>query len=201
LGSRLSNPENQNIVKSFLGEGMPNFKRGNMKWTFVLKSILVLGPLIVISESNGQIPSKGPDLPSLSNVRWGMKMHEVKERINGIVDTDSDSTLHFDDSFLQSRVRVILTFGKYPDFEGLKIVEVQFDDKNLGEKLFSYLKVRYGEKFESKRQEKTRLFITIQLETKKWTLEHERIVLITFSKGSDIFAVNLLYAGTGKAQK
>jgi hypothetical protein len=201
LGSRLSYPEDQNIVKCSQGQGMPNIKRGNMKWTFVLKLILFLGPLIVVSESNGQIPSKGPDLPSLSNVRWGMKMHEVKERINGIMDTDSDSTLHFDDSFLQSKVRVILTFGKYPDFDGLKIVEVQFDDKNLGEKLFSYLKVRYGETFESKRQEKTKLFFTVQLETKKWVLEHERIVLIAFSKGSDIFALSLLYAGTGKEQK
>ncbi len=172
-----------------------------MKWTFVLKSILVLGPLIVVSESNGQIPSKGPDLPSLSNVRWGMKMHEVKECINGIMETVSDSTWHFDDSFLQSKVRVILTFAKYSDFEGLKAVEVQFEDKNLGEQLFSYLKVRYGEKFEIKRQEKTKLFITIQLETKKWTLEHESVVLITFSKGSDILALNLLYGGPGKDQK
>lgn len=180
---------------------MPNIKRGNMKWTFVLKSILVIGPLIVVSESRSQIPSKDPDLPSLSNVRWGMKMHEVKERINSKMDMDSDSTLCFDDSFLQSKVRVILAFGKYPDFEGLKLVEVQFDDKNLGEKLFSYLKNKYGEKFENKRQEKTKLFFTVQFESKKWTLEHERIVLITFSKGSDILALNLLYAGTGKDQK
>jgi hypothetical protein len=201
LGSRLSNPENQNIVKCSQGQDKTNIKRGIMKWTFVLKSILVLGPLIVVSESNGQIPSKASDLPSLSNVRWGMKMHEVKERINGILETDSDSTLHFDDSFLQSKVRVILTFEKYPDFEGLKIVEVQFDDKNLGEKLFSYLKARYGEKFENKKQEKTKLFITVQFETKKWTLEHENIMLITFSKGIDILALNLLYRGTGKNQK
>lgn len=178
-----------------------NIKRRNMKRIFVLKWILVIVPFVVVPESNGQIPSTGSDLSSLSNVSWGMKMHEVKERINGKMDADSDSTLHFDDSFLQSSVSVILTFGRYPDFEGLKIVEVQFDDKNLGEKLFSYLKVRYGEKFESKRQEKTKLFITVQVETKKWTMDHERIVLITFSKGSDIFALSLLYGGTGKDQK
>ncbi len=128
-------------------------------------------------------------------------MDEVKERINGIMDTNSDSTLHFDDSFLQSKVRVTLTFGKSPVFEGLKTVEVQFDDKNLGETLFSYLKVRYGEKFESKRQEKTKLFITVQFETKKWTLEHESIALIAFSKGSEILALNLFYARTAKDQK
>ncbi len=171
-----------------------------MKRAFVLKSIL-LGLLIVVSESIGQVPSKGADLPSLSNVSWGMKMHGVKERINNRIDMDSDSTLRFDDSFLQSKVRVILTFGKYPDFEGLKLVEVEFDDKDLGEKLFLYLKARYGENFKSEKQEKTKFFVTVQFETKKWTLEHERIVLITFSKGSDILALNLLYARTGRDQK
>ncbi len=130
-----------------------------------------------------------------------MNMHEVKECIKDLMETDSDSTLHFDDSFLQSKVRVIFTFGKHPDLEGLKQVEVQFDDKNLSEKLFSYLNARYGETFESKRQEKTKLFITVQFETKKWTLEHETIVLIKFSNGSDILALNLLYAGIRKDQK
>ncbi len=172
-----------------------------MKRIFILNLILVLGLLIVVSESKGQIPSTGSDLPSLSNVHWGMKMHEVKERINGITDMDSDSALHFDDSFLQSKVSVILTFGKYPDFEGLKTVDVQFDDKSLSEKLLSYLKLRYGEKFESKKQEKTKLFITLQLESKKWTLEHENIILFTFSNGNDILGSNLLYARTGKLQK
>lgn len=180
---------------------MLNIKRGNMKWAVVLKLIFVLGPLIVFSESNGQIPSKGPDLPSLSNVRWGIKMQEVKELFKGKLEADSDSTLYFEDSFLQSKVRVILKFEKYSDFEGLKTVEVRFDDKTLGEKLLSYLKVRYGEKYETKRQEKTKLFFTVQLETKKWTLEHEDIMLATFSKGSEILALNFFYTGTGKEQE
>jgi hypothetical protein len=201
LGSRLSNPENQHAVQCSQGQRMPNIKRGNMKRIFVLKWILALVPFIAVPESNGQIPSTGSDLSSLSNVSWGMKMDEAKARINLTLDTGSDSTLQFDDSFLQSKVKVILIFGKRPDFEGLKTVDMQFDNKNLVDKLFSYLKIRYGEKFETKSQEKTKLFFTVQLETKKWTQDHERIVLIKFSNGNDILALNLLYAGTGKDQK
>jgi len=161
----------------------------------------VLGLITVISESNGQIPANGFDIPSLSNVHWGMTIYEVKELLKSITDTNSDSTLRFEDSFLQSKVGVILTFGKHPDFEGLRTVEVQFDDTSLGEKLFLYLKARYGEQFESMRQEKTKLFLTVQLDSKKWTLDNESVVLIEFSKGSDIFALNLLYRATGKDRK
>ena len=166
-----------------------------------MKSILILELLIIVSDLSGQIPSNGADLLSLSNVAWGMNMSEVSGHSNAIIETDSDSTLHFDDLFLESTVRIILTFGKNPDFEGLKIVEVQFEDKDLAEKLFSYLHVRYGEKFESKKQAKTKLFITIELESKKWKLEHENMTLITFSKGSDILAVNLLYERSGRNTK
>jgi len=172
-----------------------------MKRIFLFTSIAFFGLFIAVSESNGQIPSIVPDLLSLSKVSWGMKMDQVEKNYGSKMSVDSDSTLHFDDLFLESKVKVNLTFGKHPDFEGLKFVEVQFDDKDFGEKLFAYLKTRYGEKFESKAEEKTKLFITILLESKKWTLDKERVLLITISKGSEILALNLLYGVTKKDHK
>ena len=171
-------------------------QQGNYEREIFLRWFFLLSPLLAVAQLNAQIPSVGADLPSLSNVHWGMKMQDVSARINKPMASDSDSSCYFEDSFLESKALVLLTFGQHPEVEGLKSVEVQLDDNNSEEKLLSYLKMRYGEKYESKNQEKTKLFFTIQFERKKWALENESVSMITFSKGSDILALNIFYSRT-----
>ena len=164
-----------------------------MKWTFGLTSILFLETLLVVPKSDCQIPSTGSDLPSLSKVKWGMSAQEVRGVVGRSTEVSSDSTLDFEDSFLDSRVEVYLTFGKYPDFNGLKIVEVQFADASAAERLLSYLKNRYGEKCEKQKQKKTKLFFTVEIESAKWLLEKEDVVLTTLFHESEVLSVSLVY--------
>ena len=164
-----------------------------MKWKYVLPSILVFGPLAVVSDAICQIPDSGPDIASLSAVRWGMSMQEVKDRFRSTIETISDTSMILEDSFLDSKVKVVLTFGDSPLQNGLKFVELQFADNNLLDRVLLYLKTRYGEKYEMQKQEKHKFFITIDFETRKWVLEHETMVLAVFSSGGEVMALSLLY--------
>jgi hypothetical protein len=164
-----------------------------MKWKYVLPSILVFGPLAVVSEAICQIPDSGADIPSLASVRWGMSMQEVKDRFGSRSEATSDSSMIFEDSFLDSKVKVVLTFGDSRRQSGLKSVEVQFADNNLRDKLLSYMKTRYGEKYEMRKQEKHKFFITINFETRKWVLGHGTVIMAVFSSGEEVMALSLLY--------
>jgi hypothetical protein len=164
-----------------------------MKWKYVLPLILVFGPLAVVSEAICQIPDSGCDIASLSSVRWGMSMQEVKDRFGSKSEAPSDTSMIFEDSFLDSKVKVTLTFGDSPRQNGLKFVEVQFDDNNLSDKLLPYLKTRYGEQYEMQKQEKRKFFITINFETRKWVLKHETVIMAVLSGGEEVMALSLLY--------
>ena len=169
-----------------------------MNWAIqTLTRILCLGFFIAISISKCQIPASGPDFHSLSGVRWGMTMQEVKERIGRDVEEMTDSSLTFPDSFLNSNVHVTMTFGQADSEKGLKFVEVQFDEKNA-EKLRSYLKNRYGNNYEIEKKEKTKLFFTVNFEASKWLLKSENVVMIVFSQGDQVLALSLLYSGGKK---
>ena len=82
--------------------------------------VLFLGFFAVISISKCQIPASGSDLPSLSSIHWGMSMQEVKDRIGRYAEGVGDTALTFPDSFLNSNVHVILTFGKADSEKGLQ---------------------------------------------------------------------------------
>ncbi|MGA7160281.1 MAG: hypothetical protein WBZ48_04725 [Bacteroidota bacterium] len=166
-----------------------------MKGKILLNS-LAFGIIVVFSNTNCQIPSAGSDLPSLSGVRWGMSMHEVKGRMNRDVNGEDDTAMTFRDSFVDSNVQVTLAFGEADTLKGLRFVEIQFDDKNV-EKLRSYLKARYGEKYETEKKEKSKLFFTVNFEAAKWYLKSESIVMIVFSQGDQVLALSLLYKWTG----
>ncbi len=154
--------------------------------------VLFLGCFAVVSISKCQIPASGSDIPSLSSIHWGMSIQEVKDRIGPSAEEVGDSTLTSLDSFLNSSVHVVLTFGKADSEKGLKLVEVQFDEKNA-EKLRSYLKHRYGENYEIEKKEKTKLFFTVNFEASKWAMKSENVVMIKFSQGDQVLALSLLY--------
>lgn len=164
-----------------------------MKWKFVLPSILIFGPLTIVSDAIGQIPDSGSDFASLASVRWGMNQQEVKDRFGSTIEATSDTSMIFEDSFLDSKVKVVLTFGDSPRQNGLKFVEVQFVDNNLSDRLLSYLITRYGDKYEIQKQEKRKFFITINFETRKWVLEPETVIMAVFSSGGEVTALSLLY--------
>ncbi len=151
-----------------------------------------LGFFAVVSISKCQIPASGSDIPSLSSIHWGMSIQEVKDRIGGSTEEVGDSTLTSLDSFLNSSVHVVLTFGKADSEKGLKLVEIQFDEKNA-EKLRTYLKDRYGENYEIEKKEKTKLFFTVNFEASKWVMKSENVVMILFSQGDQVLALSLLY--------
>ncbi len=154
--------------------------------------ILCLGFCLVFSISRSQIPAPGSDLPSLSSIHWGMSKQEVKDRIGSRVEEIGDTALSFPDSFLNSSVHTTMTFGKADSEKGLKLVEVQFDEKNA-EKLRTYLKNRYGENYEIEKKEKTKLFFTVNFEASKWVMKSENVVMILFSQGDQVLALSLLY--------
>jgi hypothetical protein len=154
--------------------------------------VLFLGFFAVVSIPKCQIPASGSDIPSLSSIHWGMSIQEVKDRIGRSAKEVGDSTLTSLDSFLNSSVHVVLTFGKADSEKGLKLVEVQFDEKNA-EKLRSYLKNRYGENYEIEKKEKTKMFFTVNLEASKWVMKSENVVMIMFSQGDQVLALSLLY--------
>jgi hypothetical protein len=158
----------------------------------IMWKILFLEFFAVVSISKCQIPASGSDIPSLSSIHWGMSIQEVKDRIGRSTEEVGDSTLTSLDSFLNSSVQVVLTFGKADSEKGLKLVEVQFDEKNA-EKLRSYLKNRYGENYEIEKKEKTKLFFTVNFEASKWVMKNENVVMIMFSQGDQVLALSLLY--------
>ncbi len=98
----------------------------------MLRRILGAALFIAISISRSQIPASGSDLASLSKIRWGMALPEARERLAREIDKITDTSIAFPDSFLSSRVHVTLTFGKADSDKGLRLAEVEFDDKNVG---------------------------------------------------------------------
>ena len=166
-----------------------------MKGKFFLNS-MAFGFFVVVCNTSCQIPSTGSDLPSLSGVQWGMSMQEVKDRIHRDVNGEGDTAIVFKDSFMDSNVNLTLTFGEADTQKGLRFVEIQFDDKNV-EKLRSYLKTRYGEKYETEKKEKSKLFFTVNFEAAKWLLKSESVVMVVFSQGDEVLSLSLLYRWTG----
>ena len=163
----------------------------------ILRKILYLSFFSTFSLLKGQIPASGADLPTLSSVQWGMSMQEVKGRIGRHMEEIGDTALSFPDSFLSSNVHVMMTFGKADTNEGLRFMEIQFDEKNV-ESLRSYLIARYGKSYETEKKEKTKLFFTVNLEASKWLLKSESILMMVFSHGDEVLALSLLYHSKGK---
>jgi len=151
-----------------------------------------LGIFLASSAAVCQIPLSGSDLPSLSAVHWGMSREEVKNRIHRNVQPSGDTALTFQDAFMDSTVQVVMTFGESDSSNGLRFIEIQFDNKNA-EKLRSYLTSRYGNNYETEKKEKTKWFFTIHFEAAKWYLKGESVVMIVFSQGGDVLGLSLLY--------
>ena len=163
----------------------------------ILEIIFFVGFFFAASILRGQIPASGSDLPSLSSVRWGMTMEEVKKQIGRSAEKLGDTALTFQDSILNSNVHVVLTFGEADSEKGLRSVDVQFDEKNA-EHLRTYLKARYGEKYKTENKEKSSLFFTVNFEALIWPLKSESVTMVVFSHGDDVLGLNLLYNRRGR---
>ena len=151
-----------------------------------------LGCFLAYTVVKCQIPLSGSDVPSLSAVHWGMSKDEVKRQIHQDIQPSGDTALTFQDTFMDSTVRVVMTFGESDSAKGLRFIEIQFDDKNA-EKLRSYLKSRYGDKYETEKKERSKWFFTIHFEAAKWFLKGESVVMVVFSQGEDVLGLSLLY--------
>ena len=90
-----------------------------------------------------------------------------------------------------------MTFGKADSDKGLRFIDIQFDEKNVGV-LRSYLTTRYGNNYETEKKEKTKLFFTLNFEASKWLLKNESIIMTVFSHGDEVLALSLLYSKAGK---
>ncbi len=126
-----------------------------------------------------------------------MTMQEVKDRIGSHAEEIGDTALSFPDSFLTSHAHVTLTFGKADSDKGLRFCEIQFDEKNV-EELRSYLTTRYGKTYGTEKQEKRKLFFTVNFEASKWLLKNESIVMVVFSHDDEVLALSLIYKRRGQ---
>jgi len=167
-----------------------------MKGKIFLKSI-AFGFFVVIYNTDCQIPATGSDLPSLSGLHWGMSMQEVKDRMHRDMKGEGNTAITFQDSFMNSNVHVTLTFGEADTEKGLRFIEIQFDNTNA-KKLLAYLKTRYGDKCETEKKEKAKLFFTVNIEASKWSLKNESVVMIVFSQGDQVLSLSLVYKKKGR---
>ena len=126
-----------------------------------------------------------------------MSMQEVRDRIGRRGEEIGDTAIAFPDSFLNSSIHATMTFGKADSDKGLRFIDIQFDEKNVGV-LRSYLTTRYGNNYETEKKEKTKLFFTLNFEASKWLLKNESIIMTVFSHGDEVLALSLLYSKAGK---
>lgn len=166
----------------------------NMQKKNLLNMIVLVG-LFLLNEAFSQIPSMGADLPSLKSLRWQMNMQEAKDSLKRYarIEVKSDSTLTYDDRFLNSNVKVKLQFTAVGSYQSLESVDATIQDKSLSEKILKYLIDRYGKPYDTHRKEESKLFITLIMEVKRWKLEKETVLLATLSRGEEIVSLNIAY--------
>jgi hypothetical protein len=167
---------------------------------------LILIPLVVISSTSllwAQIPTTGSDIQTLSAFHWGMEYHSARNKVSSMkeIKKSTDSTVTYEDVFLNTIVNVNLKFSK--DSLLLKSIDVQFSkpDQVLSQSLDKYLLDHYGSQFIRKKEQKTKLFWTIEMDMKVWRVDNERVMMITFSHGEDILGLNVFYSVGKQGQK
>ena len=143
-----------------------------------------------------QIPAKGSDFTTLSNLRWDMSIQNVRELISSKreIQKSTSTTLSYDDTLLNSKAIITLKFDE--ENICLKSIDATFSqpNKELSNSLYTYLVTKYGDKFISNKEQKTKLFMTFVIEMKIWKLDDEGVGMGVFSRGDETIGVNIFYS-------
>jgi hypothetical protein len=167
---------------------------------------MMLITIVILSATSllrAQIPAKGSDIRTLSSLHWGMTFQSARDTIRSMRDINksTDTTITYEDVFMNADVVVNLKFTK--DSFSLKSVDVQFSkpDLILSHSIDKYLLDHYGTQFTRKKEQKTKLFWTIEMEMKVWRVDNEIVMMATVSHGESILGLNIFYSAGKQEQK
>ncbi len=158
--------------------------------------VIVMG-LLENERALAQIPAKGADFPSMANLRWGMSMKEARDSI-GVkreIKKTTSSALSYEDTILNTKAIITLKFIEKSSDLILNFIDVAFAQPNIEllHLVERYLNNRYGIKYETKKEKKSKLFFTIEAEFRRWQLGNEYVGLVFFYRGKEFLGINLTY--------
>lgn len=162
----------------------------------LLTLVIVMG-LLGNERVIGQIPGKGADFPTMASLRWGMTMKEARDSI-GVkreIKKTTSTTLSYEDTLLNAKAIITLKFIEKDSDLILNFIDAPLTEPNreLTQLVEKYLSNRYGLKYESKKEKKSKFFITIEMEIKRWRFENEYVGLVICYRGEEILGLNLTY--------
>jgi hypothetical protein len=138
----------------------------------------------------------GSDFPTLSGLRWGMPIHTVQDLISSRrkIQKSTATTLTYEDTLLNANALITLKFSE--DIFCLNSIDATFPkpNKELYNSVYTYLVNKYGDKYVSNKEQKTKLFMTFDIEMKIWKLDDEGVGMGVFSRGDETIGVNIFYA-------
>jgi hypothetical protein len=163
----------------------------------ILLTIIIIMELLVNQRTIAQIPAKGADFPTMTGLRWGMTMKEARDSIvaKREIQKTTSTTLSYEDTILSTKAIITLKFTEKDKEMILDFIDVPLNDptRELVNSVEKYLVSHYGDQYEIKKETKSKFFITIEMELKKWRLQNEEVGLVVCYKGDDVIGTNLTY--------
>jgi hypothetical protein len=140
---------------------------------------------------------KGSDFPSLAGLQWGMTMQSTCQylKLKREIIHSSSSKLYYEDSVLNTKVGITLKYDYSDSLLILYTIEAEIIEPNrrLLQTVTNNMINHYGNKYDTKKESKSKFLYTINFEAKTWQLENESIGLMTMSHGDDVKSINLMY--------
>jgi hypothetical protein len=156
----------------------------------------ILGCAVAVS----QIPAKGSDFPTLSILRWGMSIQAARDLISSKreIQKSTSSTLSYEDTLLNAKAIITLKFAAENFCLNGIDASLSKPNKELYKSVYTYLVTRYGDKYVSTKEQKTKFFIKFDMEMKLWRLDDEGVGMGIFSRGDDVIGINIFYTHANK---
>jgi hypothetical protein len=162
----------------------------------LLALVFMMG-LLGNEKAIAQIPGKGADFSTLASLRWGMTMKDALDSIGAKreIKKTTSTTLSYEDTLLNTKAIITLKFVEKDSDLILDFIDAPFTEPNreLAQLVEKYLSNRYGLKYESKKEKKSKFFITIEMEFKRWRFNNEEVGLVICNRGEEILGINLTY--------
>ena len=170
--------------------------RDLMRKNILLSLILILG-LLVDENVLAQIPGKGADFPTLASLRWRMTMKDARDSIGAKreITKTTPTTISYEDTLLNTKAIITLKFIEKDSELKLDFIDAPFTEPNreLAKLVEKYLFNRYGLNYESKKEKKSKFFITLEMELMRWRIKNEDVGLVICCRGEEILGLNLTY--------
>jgi hypothetical protein len=126
-----------------------------------------------------------------------MTMKEARDSIvaKREIQKTTSTTLSYEDTILSTKAIITLKFTEKDKEMILDFIDVPLNDptRELVNSVEKYLVSHYGDQYEIKKEKKSKFFITIEMESKKWRLQNEQVGFVVCYKGEDVIGTNLTY--------